>query len=555
MKQDHKSHAEPILLGFAQRTFPRGSRPRIHFRWGRILAALLGLAAAGWLAVAGALYFWFKKKHHYDEVTYVKMVALPFRVEAHRRELGDFHVEKAKALIAEKNYREAFEYLRAGVARSHGNLDGRRMLAEFYDFGHHLHDEAAKTLVKGVEHGGVDDPQYMSSVYRFLLQHEYDDRIIELGEELLKEEIEQDKVSRLTALATATAYFNLYKYDRALRHIEQYNLLEVPEGNILVAQVHWSRGQREEALQVLAGTTRKFPAAAQVYTRISDFHAEAGDLHAARRNAVLAQVTNPLSQDVALKVLELECQLDMVDRADNSFQDVLDNFSGDRASLLKTASTVARLGRPGYAVQVESRAAQAGIDDARFPLAVLSARILGGEHEAAFTQATGLLASSGQWKVGYHRSMLLCLLSAASFGKGDPEQGRIHLRDFLQSKEPPADEIHHLALHFEKLGLPVQERQVLEFGQQKHPGYRPILEDLVRRALARRDYASFPEDLRTMLEVRRKDAHLLLECQAAMASDQFIFLPGRDELIESLDNTLHKVEQAGGLPAPGPPES
>ena len=75
MKQDLKSHAEPILLGFAQRTFPRGSRPRIHFRWGRILAALLGLAVAGWLAVAGALYFWFKKKHHYDEVTYVKMVA------------------------------------------------------------------------------------------------------------------------------------------------------------------------------------------------------------------------------------------------------------------------------------------------------------------------------------------------------------------------------------------------------------------------------------------------------------------------------------------------
>ncbi|MEK9986427.1 MAG: hypothetical protein VW879_16950, partial [Opitutae bacterium] len=107
----------------------------------------------------------------------------------------------------------------------------------------------------------------------------------------------------------------------------------------------------------------------------------------------------------------------------------------------------------------------------------------------------------------------------------------------------------------EALGLPEQERQVLEFGRQKHPEYRPILEELVRRGLARQDYSSFPEDLRSMLEVRRKNAHLLLECQAAMSSDQFLFLPERKELTESLDNMLHKVEQAGGLPFIEPTDS
>ena len=57
LSKDNKIHAEPILFGFAQRTFPRGARPQIHFRWGRILLAMLGVILAGWMSVAGALYF------------------------------------------------------------------------------------------------------------------------------------------------------------------------------------------------------------------------------------------------------------------------------------------------------------------------------------------------------------------------------------------------------------------------------------------------------------------------------------------------------------------
>ena len=136
------------------------------------------------------------------------MVSLPFRIDAHRKELGDFHIEKAKGLIDQKKYREALDFLRAGVARSPGNLEGRRMLAEFFDFGLKQHDDAADILMRGVANGGVGDPEYMSAVFRYLLLHEYDDRIVELGEDLLKEDIEQDKVSRLTALATATACFS-----------------------------------------------------------------------------------------------------------------------------------------------------------------------------------------------------------------------------------------------------------------------------------------------------------------------------------------------------------
>ena len=209
----------------------------------------------------------------------------------------------------------------------------------------------------------------------------------------------------------------------------------------------------------------------------------------------------------------------MVDRANNSFQDVSITF----LQIVPPHSRPQVWWPPcrlDYALEIEARSIKAGIDDARFPLSVLSACILSGEHETALEQGKALLASSGEWKVGYHRSMLLCLISAAAFGKGDLEQGRLHLKDFLQSKEPPADEIHHLAHHFETLGLPEQERQVLEFGRQKHPEYRPILEELVRRGLARQITPPFQKIFAPCLSSRK----MLIYCRnvSCDVGDQFL---------------------------------
>ena len=93
-----------------------------------------------------------------------------------------------------------------------------------------------------------------------------------------------------------------------------------------------------------------------------------------------------------------------------------------------------------------------------------------------------------------------------------------------------------------------QERQVLLFCREKHPGFRPVLEDLVRRDLLARNYLTLPKHVRDMLLVRRKNAHLLRQCMEALNSDTFLFLPERLELVESLGNTLRKVEIEEGQP-------
>ena len=75
MNKDNKIHAETFSA--LPRELSRVVLGHGSISVGTILLAMLGVILAGWMSVAGALYFWFKIKHEYEDVTYAKMVALP----------------------------------------------------------------------------------------------------------------------------------------------------------------------------------------------------------------------------------------------------------------------------------------------------------------------------------------------------------------------------------------------------------------------------------------------------------------------------------------------
>ena len=64
--------------------------------------------------------------------------------------MGDYHIKLGLEEVKEGNYREALRLLRLGVARSPSNLEGRRVLAEFYELAIKRPDIAADLMVKGL---------------------------------------------------------------------------------------------------------------------------------------------------------------------------------------------------------------------------------------------------------------------------------------------------------------------------------------------------------------------------------------------------------------------
>ena len=149
---------------------------KISVRWGRLIGTFTILAVLGWFALAGALYLHFKYNREFDQASYVKMLTLlPFGLEAHRVEMGNYHIERGLAEMKEGNYRDALRLLRLGVTRAPANLQGRLALAEFYEIALNRHDVATNLLFEGIELGGIEDTDYLKQTLRVLLYYQMDE--------------------------------------------------------------------------------------------------------------------------------------------------------------------------------------------------------------------------------------------------------------------------------------------------------------------------------------------------------------------------------------------
>ena len=566
MKKEMKQRAEPILLGFALRTYQSGGKARIHIRFGRIGLVLLALLAVGWLTTATTLYFYFKKgfqldragigiREHdtdlsWDGVKFTGMLALPFRMDEHRKELGDYYIHRAEVAVNDKEYMQALDLLRLGVAKSPGNLRGRRILSEFFDYGFKQHDDAANILVKGIKHGGNEDIGYLLHVFKFLLFHEYDERVIEIGEKLLGEWKGQEKDEATIAMALANAYFHQYHFGKAHELISEYSLRDNPDGNLLIAEMHWRRGEREEAFAILQKTARRFPHLSRVYTKISNFQEQAGDHKKALRTIVLAQINNPDNLNLAIQVLKKLHAAGETDRLEEMFSDMLESFANDLNSSIGLTNTMAGMGLPANCQKVAVKAANMGISDPRFQLAVLTGRILAGQTQEALLLAGDLAREADEWKIKHYSSQLTFLLAFATYAKGDAARGKALMKDFLDASEeaPPPGDIHRFSGYLNSLGFGEQARQILEFGKKRYSSYRPILEEIARQDIAVGHHPGLPESVRDLLQASRKDAALLLECRERLASDFYMFVPEQGDLLDSLANSLRKIKSQGALP-------
>ena len=529
-----------ILLGFVIQRKGIDGRMEISVRWGRLIGTFALLAVLGWFTLAGALYFHFKYNKEFDQVSYTKMLTLlPFGLETHRVEMGNYHIERGLSEIKEGNYRDALRLLRLGVSRSPANLEGRRVLAEFYEIALKRHDIAVDQLLQGIELGGIQDGEYLKATLRVLLRYQMDEDIQNLANKYLPEEPELTDINRTLAFGAANANYLRGNYDLAEDYIIDYKLLESLEGVLLSAQISWDRGSKIAAMTKMEYSIEKFPNSEPLLMQLSRYHRELGEIEEARRYAILRNVSDPLSAAPRLELLYIYNKSEDFEREQIETQRMLQQFRNDEPALQSLANFAADTGNIELARRTYEEALENEFAIDAFALLLIEAHLVDKDYQGALDFSEELLKERPDW-LTLRWAIFSSLRAIASYGINRPDLGEIYLQDFIDEASNQAQTYMAVSRRFTDIDRVQQARTILTLAYQKAPTNQKILSELIRSELSLGNTENLSRLLSRYLQMRRPQIELLTEAYNKLGSDRFIFTPDRQSLLLQLRAILRE---------------
>ena len=530
-----------ILLGFVIQRKGIDGRMEISVRWGRLIGTFALLAVLGWFTLAGALYFHFKYNKEFDQVSYTKMLTLlPFGLETHRVEMGNYHIERGLSEIKEGNYRDALRLLRLGVSRSPANLEGRRVLAEFYEIALKRHDIAVDQLLQGIELGGIQDGEYLKATLRVLLRYQMDEDIQNLANKYLPEEPELTDINRTLAFGAANANYLRGNYDLAEDYIIDYKLLESLEGVLLSAQISWDRGSKIAAMTKMEYSIEKFPNSEPLLMQLSRYHRELGEIEEARRYAILRNVSDPLSPAPRLELLYIYNKSEDFEREQIETQRMLQQFRNDEPALQSLANFAADTGNIELARRTYEEALENEFAIDAFALLLIEAHLVDKDYQGALDFSEELLKERPDW-LTLRWAIFSSLRAVASYGINRPDLGEIYLQDFIDEAGNQAQTYMAVSRRFTDIDRVQQARTILTLAYQKAPTNQKILSELIRSELSLGNTENLSLLLSRYLQMRRPQIELLTEAYNKLGSDRFIFTPDRQSLLLQLSAILRET--------------
>ena len=531
-----------ILFGFATQSFGVDGRVNISICWSRLLASLFLVGILGWFSMAGAFYFHFKYNKEFSEVSFYKMLTLlPFGLADHRVEMGNYHIEKGLAQLEEENYRDAIRLLRLGVSRAPSNLEGRRVLAEFYELALKNQDFAADQLVKGLDLGGIEDLDYLKHTLALLLRYQMDEAIQNIADKYLPDEPDLNEINRTLAFGAANANYLRGNYDRADDYLINYQLVEAIDGILLSAQISWDRGNRIAALSKLEQSIIRFPGSEPLLAKLSRYYRELGNIDKARRYAMLRNVTNPLSAAPRVELLYIYEKSDETELVERESLRMLKQFRDDESALQALANFAAETGYIDLARRTYEESLENEFKIDVFALLLIEAHLVEKDFQGALKFSEELLKERPDW-VTNKWGIFNALRAVASYGMGRPDLGEIYLKDFLDEQSRQGTYVA-VAKRFTSINQNQQASKILTIAHQRSPTSQAILSELIRAKLTIGHTDKLYDLISRYLLMRRPDTDLLSEAYRKLGSDRFIFAQNRESLLLQLGALLRERSQ------------
>lgn len=549
--QPSKAVEKPVFFGFAVEVWQRGRNPRLKFRWGRIGGLFAILLMAGYGAFCGALFWFYKERRQFDEITVAQVITWPFKRAEFRRQMGDYFIERSAEEFENQNFAQGFYFLRAGVARAPEDLEARKLLAEFFEFGFRRTGQAVQVLEDGIPYA-KNDVDYLRVFISMLLRNQEDQRVIEFAENHLhspedfdfpneleenSEEWKQLRWQALLAYSAAQAYYFRGNYDRAEDLLRNYGLPGTHDAILLQALIQWQRGQQGLAAEMLEAGLERYPESDTYLLQLTRFYRDLGQPDTARRYAILRAINSPDNPRPRIDLLYSFNQMGDTQRELAEVNGLIRKYSDNEEVLLLIGNFAADTGQQKLARRVYNLALQQNFDISTFALLVIEAQIVSDDFEEAIRFCEELVEEEPAW-LADRMPIFNSLRAVAYYGTERVDLGQLYLNDLLSSRELRVETLLAVSRRLEQLNLLEESAAVLEDAFNRNPNNQAALTGLIQINLKRNQTEQIPELVATLLDMRRPSYSLLEDVYAELGRDRYLFTPEQDALLDELKAVL-----------------
>ncbi len=516
------------------------SGTHVEIRWKHLLLSLLLLGVIGWLGAASSIYFFVKYRRGFTEVSFTHMLLLPIKWDEYNNARGNFYIQLAEKELAAQKFQQAFAHLSVGVAKAPENRKGRMLLAQFYVL-YKRPDISQRVLLEGIPYG-KDDPDYLKSVFTFLLQQQDDEEVMKLSERLLQGETAPTDRNRLVALARATASFHRGNYDVAEDAIRTFKLNEMRDGLLLGIRIKWETGEKEAALGTLRALTEQYPADEEIYAQLVSYLREQNRDSEVRRVSLLRQMAFPQSARPRIDLLYVLDKEGDIPRLNRNIEEIFAEFSSNSDAMLALADFAANTGRPDLARRIYEHCKANDLNWEGPALMTVEAHVVAKEYQAALENTQLMLKENPEWGKRYY-SVFNGLQAIANFGLGDTESGQLFLSNFLNQSNVRADNLVAVSNRLISVGARAQARRVLAQAVSSDPLNQAALVGLIKLDTEMGNADNLPANVRRLLAMRKPPTAPLENAYRTLGSDRYLFAPDRAALLDDLREAISVRER------------
>ena len=520
----------------------RDSGWQVQIYWKRFILLLVATGLLSWVGLASAAYFFVKYNRGFTEVRFTDMLLLPARWQAYEVSRGDFLIANAQADLKKQNYREAFGGLRLGLIKSPGNKEGRLLLAQFYALWKRP-DLSRSTLLEGFSYHKAD-PDYLKTLFAFLLQQQDDRQVLKFYHELLGKDPALTPRNQLVALAAASACYFRGNYDEGEAILRSYQVEASRDGRLLLARMNWDRGAKDLALSQVRELANERPDDAEIYALTITYLRDVGRDEEARRESFLRTLANPRNARARIDLLyayHKEGDLAVLrTNVEEVYRDLLD----DPNALLALADFAANTGDAQLARRIYDHTKAKNLNWDGAALMTVEACIVGQHYQTALELVRDLLKENPEWGKRFY-AVFNGLQAIAHYGLGDAEAGQLFLNNFLKQDNVRADNLLAVSKRLLTVGAKAQARKVLEQAVQSDALNQAALTSLVQLDLELNNTPPLAANVRKLLLMRKPSQSVLRAAYTKLSGDLFLFSPDRSSLLEELRSSLAVTLPAG----------